>query len=127
VPLLRMVRGGIVEGLHDPYVTTLRAKGLGERRVLYVHVLRNALMATITMLSVLVGDLLSGAVIIETLFARQGVGRITVEAIGQKDMPVVQGAILIASVSYVLVNLLVDLSYMLIDPRTRLGLEKGSS
>lgn len=126
VPLLRMVREGIVEGLHDPYVTTLRAKGLGERRVLYVHVLRNALMATITLLSVLVGDLLSGAVIIETLFARQGVGRITVEAIGQKDMPVVQGAILMASVSYVLVNLLVDLSYMLIDPRTRFGLGKAS-
>jgi peptide/nickel transport system permease protein len=126
VPLLRMVRDGIVEGLHDPYVTTLRAKGLGERRVLYVHVLRNALMATITLLSVLVGELLSGAVIIETLFARQGIGRITVEAIGQKDMPVVQGAILIASVTYVLVNLLVDISYMLIDPRTRFGLQTGS-
>jgi ABC-type dipeptide/oligopeptide/nickel transport system permease component len=127
VPLLRMVRDGIVEGLHEPYVTMLRAKGLGEQRTLYVHVLRNALMATITLLSVLVGELLSGAVIIETLFARQGIGRITVEAIGQKDMPVVQGAILMASVSYVLVNVLVDLSYTLIDPRTRLGLQKRLS
>lgn len=126
VPLLRMVRDGIVDGLNDPYVTTLRAKGLGERRVLYVHVLRNTLLATITLLSVLVGELLSGAVIIETLFARQGIGRITVEAIGGKDMPVVQGAILLASVSYVLVNLLVDLSYTLIDPRTRSGLQTGS-
>ncbi|MGD0677312.1 MAG: ABC transporter permease [Polyangiaceae bacterium] len=125
VPLLRMVRDGIVEGRHEPYVTTLRAKGLGEGRVLYVHVLRNALMAAITLLSVLVGELLSGAVIIETLFARQGIGRITVEAIGQKDMPVVQGAILLASVSYVVVNVLVDISYTLIDPRTRLQMDRG--
>jgi ABC-type dipeptide/oligopeptide/nickel transport system permease component len=125
VPLLRMVRDGIVEGVQEPYVTTLRAKGLGERRVLYVHVLRNVLQATITLLSVLVGELLSGAVIIETLFARQGIGRITVEAIGQKDLPVVQGAILIASVSYVAVNLLVDVSYALIDPRTRFASPRG--
>jgi peptide/nickel transport system permease protein len=126
VPMLRMVRNGVIEGLHDPYVTTLRAKGLGERRSLYVHVLRNALMTTVTLLSVLVGELLSGAVIIETLFARQGIGRITVEAIGQKDMPVVQGAILLASVSYVVVNLLVDLSYTFIDPRTRVAAARGS-
>jgi peptide/nickel transport system permease protein len=82
-------------------------------------------MAAITLLSVLVGELLSGAVIIETLFARQGIGRITVEAIGQKDMPVVQGAILLASVSYVVVNVLVDISYTLIDPRTRLQMDRG--
>jgi ABC-type dipeptide/oligopeptide/nickel transport system permease component len=119
VPLLRMVREGIIEGLREPYVTTLRAKGLGDARIFYVHVLRNALMPTVTLLSVLVGELLSGAVIIETLFARQGLGRLTVEAIGQKDMPVVQGAILLASVSYVAINMLVDLSYRLIDPRTR--------
>ena len=126
VPLQRMVRDGMLEGLHEPYVTTLRAKGLGERRIFYVHVLRNALTPTVTLLGVLVGELLSGAVIIETLFARQGIGRTTVEAITQKDMPVVQGAILIASVSYVLVNLLVDLSYNWIDPRTRLATSKGT-
>jgi peptide/nickel transport system permease protein len=119
VPVLRMVRNGILEGLHEPYVTTLRAKGLGEARVFYVHVLRNALIGTVTLLSVVVGELLSGAVIIETLFARQGLGRLTVEAIGHKDLPVVQGAILLASVTYVAVNLLVDLSYAWIDPRMR--------
>jgi ABC-type dipeptide/oligopeptide/nickel transport system permease component len=75
---------------------------------------------------VLVGESISNAVIIETLFARQGIGRTTVEAIGQKDVPVVQGAILISSVAYVLVNLLVDLSYTLIDPRTRLQTLKGT-
>lgn len=126
VPLQRMVRDGMLEGLHEPYVTTLRAKGLGERRIFYVHVLRNALTSTVTLLGVLVGESLSNAVIIETLFARQGIGRTTVEAISQKDMPVVQGAILISSVAYVLVNLLVDLSYTFIDPRTRLVLSKGT-
>jgi ABC-type dipeptide/oligopeptide/nickel transport system permease component len=119
VPVMRMVRDGMLEGLHEPYVTTLRAKGLGERRIFYVHVLRNALIPTVTLLGLVVGELLSGAVIIETLFARQGIGRITVEAITQKDIPVVQGAILIASVAFVVVNLLVDLSYTLIDPRVR--------
>lgn len=121
VPMLRLVRDGIIEGLHEPYVTTLRAKGLGERRVFFKHVLRNALLATITLLSLVVGELLSGAVVIETLFARQGVGRLAVEALNQKDMPVVQGAILLTSTAYVLVNLLVDLSYTVIDPRTRLS------
>lgn len=125
VPLARVVREGILTGLKEPFVTTLRAKGLAERRILYGHVLRHALIATVTMLSVSIGELLSGAVIIETLFARQGIGRLTVEAISQKDLPVVQGAILLASVSYVLVNLLVDVSYNLIDPRTRLALERG--
>jgi ABC-type dipeptide/oligopeptide/nickel transport system permease component len=126
VPLQRMVRDGMLEGLHEPYVTTLRAKGLGERRIFYVHVLRNALTSTVTLLGVLVGESLSNAVIIETLFARQGIGRTTVEAISQKDLPVVQGAILISSVAYVVVNLLVDLSYTLIDPRTRFVISKGT-
>ncbi|MDB4974210.1 MAG: peptide transporter permease [Myxococcaceae bacterium] len=126
VPILRIVRDGILEGLHEPYVTTLRAKGLGERRVFFVHVLRNAMIATITLLSVYVGELLSGAVVMETLFARQGIGRVTVEALNQKDIPVVQGAILLASVTYVLINLLVDLSYTWIDPRTRLAQARGS-
>jgi ABC-type dipeptide/oligopeptide/nickel transport system permease component len=119
VPLLRMVREGLVDTLREPFVMTLRAKGLGERRLFFVHALRNAIIPTVSLLSVLVGDLLSGAVIVETLFARQGVGRLTVEAIGAKDMPMVQGAILFASVGYVLVNLLVDVAIVTIDPRIR--------
>ena len=110
VPLQRMVRDGMLDELHEPYVTTLRAKGLGERRIFYVHVLRNALTSTITLLGILVGESLSNAVVLETLFARQGIGRTTVEAIGQKDIPVAQGAILLSSVTYVVVSLLVDLS-----------------
>jgi ABC-type dipeptide/oligopeptide/nickel transport system permease component len=125
VPLLRLVRDSMLDGLHEPYVTTLRAKGLGERRIFFVHVLRNALTGAVTLLGVLMGELLSGAVIVETLFARQGLGRTAVEAISHKDMPLVQGAILVLSLGYVFVNLLVDMSYALIDPRTRLSSAKG--
>jgi ABC-type dipeptide/oligopeptide/nickel transport system permease component len=120
VPLLRMVREGLLAVLREPFVLTLRAKGMSERQVFYVHALRNALIPAVSLLSVTIGDLLSGAVIVETLFARRGLGRLTVDAIAQKDLPMVQGAILFASVGYVAVNLLVDISYTLIDPRTRL-------
>jgi ABC-type dipeptide/oligopeptide/nickel transport system permease component len=119
VPLLRVVREGLLDTLREPYVMTLRAKGLTEWRLFFVHALRNAVIPALSLLSVLVGDLLAGAVIMETLFARQGVGRLTVEAIGQKDLPLVQGAILFASVGYVTVNLLVDVAILLIDPRIR--------
>jgi ABC-type dipeptide/oligopeptide/nickel transport system permease component len=126
VPLLRMVREGLGDTLREPYVMTLRAKGLSERRLFFVHALRNALIPTVSLLSVLVGELLSGAVIVETLFARQGVGRLTVEAIAQKDLPMVQGAILLASVGYVLVNLFVDVAIVAIDPRTRVQARRAS-
>ncbi|MFT7773786.1 ABC transporter permease [Roseateles sp.] len=119
VPILRMVRDGMLDALQQPFVTTLRAKGLRESRIFNVHVLRNALIPTMTLLGVVGGELLSGAVVIETLFARQGLGRVTAEAIAQKDIPVVQGAILLAAMFFVLVNLLVDLSYTWIDPRVR--------
>jgi ABC-type dipeptide/oligopeptide/nickel transport system permease component len=115
--LSRVLRGGLLEELHEPYITTLWAKGLRDRRIFYVHALRNALITTVTYFGVLLGELLSGTVVIETLFARQGLGRAAVEAIGSKDLPVVQGAILLASVTYVVLNLLIDLSYVWIDPR----------
>ncbi|OWJ69178.1 ABC transporter permease [Inquilinus limosus] len=117
--LARMVRDSVLDVLDEPFVTTLRGKGLRERQVLYRHVLRNALIPVVTLLGILTGELLSGAVVTETLFARQGVGRILVEAVGVKDIPVVQGVILFVSVIYVLINLLVDLSYGWIDRRVR--------
>jgi len=87
--------------------------------VLYRHVLRNALIPVVTLLGIIVGYLLSSAVVIETLFARQGVGRLLVEAIGVRDIPMVQGAVLFAALSYVLINTLVDVSYIWIDRRIR--------
>ena len=117
--LARMVRNSVLEVLDEPFVTTLRGKGLLERQVLFRHVLRNALIPVVTLLGILVGELLSGAVVTETLFARQGVGRLLVQAVGVKDIPVVQGVILVASLFYVLVNMLVDISYGWIDRRVR--------
>jgi ABC-type dipeptide/oligopeptide/nickel transport system permease component len=115
--LTRMVRNNVLDVLDEPFVATLRGKGLLEYAVLYRHVLRNALIPAITLLGVLVGELLSGTVVVETLFARQGVGRIISEAVGVKDIPMIQGAVLFAAIFYVLINLLVDLSYGWIDRR----------
>jgi ABC-type dipeptide/oligopeptide/nickel transport system permease component len=119
--IARMVRGSILEVVHEPFVRTLRAKGLPERTVMYQHVLRNALIPAVTMMGMLLGELLAGAVVIESVFARQGVGRVILDAILAKDLPVVQGAILLTASIYILVNLLVDLSYAIIDPRIRQG------
>jgi peptide/nickel transport system permease protein len=118
--LERMVRGSVTDVLHDPFVTTLRGKGLREFSILFRHVLRNALIPVITLFGVLVGQLISGVVVIETVFARQGLGRLVVDALGSKDIPVLQGVVLFASAFYVLFNLLIDLSYVWIDRRARL-------
>ncbi len=117
--LTNMVRNSVIDVLEEPFVTTLRGKGLLERSVLYRHVLRNALIPAITMFGLLVGELLSSAVVVETVFARQGLGRLMVEALGVKDIPMIMGVTLFASTFLILANLLVDLSYSWIDPRVR--------
>jgi ABC-type dipeptide/oligopeptide/nickel transport system permease component len=117
--IARLVRSAVLEVLRMDYVTTARAKGLAERLVISRHVLRNALIPVVTMVGLQFGRLLSGTVIIETVFARQGIGWLTVDAILERDMPLVQGAVLLFAVVYVLSNLAVDLSYALIDPRIR--------
>ncbi|MFE5321791.1 ABC transporter permease [Paenibacillus sp. NPDC056579] len=117
--LTRMVRNSVLEVVNEQFVTTLRAKGLTERVVLYQHVLRNALLPAISVLGVLVGDMLAGAVVTETVFSRQGLGKLVVDAINQKDIPVIQAAILITGLFTIAVNLLVDISYSYVDPRVR--------
>jgi peptide/nickel transport system permease protein len=117
--IARLVRSAVLEVLRMDYVTTARAKGLAEHLVISRHVLRNALIPVVTMVGLQFGRLLSGTVIIETVFARQGIGRVTVDAILTRDMPLVQGAVLLFAVIYVLSNLAVDMSYALIDPRIR--------
>jgi peptide/nickel transport system permease protein len=117
--LERMVRGSVLDVLHEPFVATLRGQGLREFPILFRHVLRNALIPVITLFGVLVGQLLSGAVVIETLFARQGIGRLVVDALNVRDIPVLQGVVLFISVFYVLLNFLIDLSYAWIDRRVR--------
>jgi peptide/nickel transport system permease protein len=115
--IARLVRTSLLEVLQEPYVTTARAKGLARRSVLMTHALRNALLPVVTIVGLQFGSLLSGTVIIESVFARQGIGRILVEALKARDFPTAQGTILFIATIYVLVNLIVDLLYGIIDPR----------
>jgi ABC-type dipeptide/oligopeptide/nickel transport system permease component len=113
----RLVRANLLEVLRQDYVLTARAKGLREQRVVFGHALRNALIPSITIVGLQFGNLLGGAVVVETVFARQGIGRLAVTAIQAKDFPLIQGIILFGALIYVVVNILVDFSYALLDPR----------
>jgi peptide/nickel transport system permease protein len=115
----QLLRDGMREVMSEPFIVTARAKGLQERRVRMRHALRNALIPVITVSGAIIGSLLTGSVIIEILFARPGVGRLAVDSITNKDLPVVQGVVLLAAATYLVVNLIVDLVYAAIDPRTR--------
>jgi peptide/nickel transport system permease protein len=117
--LARLVRSSMLEVMHQDYVRYARAKGLRERVIVVRHALRNGFIPVVTMLGLQLGMLLGGAVIIETVFSRPGLGRTIVDAIVWKDLPVVQGAVLLTAVAYMLINLAVDVSYALIDPRIR--------
>jgi ABC-type dipeptide/oligopeptide/nickel transport system permease component len=117
--LARLVRSSVLEVLLQPFVTTARSKGLREAVVIRRHVLKNAFIAVVTVLGLQFGTLLSGAVITETVFARPGVGKLLVDAISNKDFPIVQGAVLFIALIYTVINLVVDLSYAYLDPRIR--------
>jgi len=119
--LTRMVRGSMLEELSSDYVRTARAKGLSTGGVLFRHAFRNALIPIITILGLQFGTLLAGTIVTETIFSWPGIGRLTVQAISSRDYPLLQGCILVIAVSYVVVNLLTDLLYTLIDPRVRLS------
>ncbi|MBI3935071.1 MAG: ABC transporter permease [Acidobacteria bacterium] len=117
--LTRMVRSSMLEELGQDYVRTARAKGLGERSVLYRHTLRNGLISVVTVVGLQFGALLAGAMVTETIFSWPGIGRLTLQAINSRDYPLVQGCFLAISVTYIFVNLLTDLVYTLVDPRIR--------
>jgi ABC-type dipeptide/oligopeptide/nickel transport system permease component len=119
--IARMTRSSLLEVLRQDYVRTARAKGLAEPRVVLGHALRNAAIPVITVIGLNVGSLLGGAILTETIFAWPGVGRLVVDAIFARDYPVVQGAVLVIAIVFVIVNLLVDLSYAALDPRIRYG------
>ena len=115
----RMVRAAMLEEIQQDYVRTARAKGLPERTVLFRHALRNGILPVITILGLQAGALLAGAIITETVFAWPGLGRLTVQAINARDYPLLQGCILTISLSYILINLLTDAIYTVVDPRIR--------
>lgn len=118
---LRQIRSSMIEVMAQDYVRTARAKGLSERRVQYVHALRNSIIPVLTIVGFQVGAILGGAVITETIFLWPGVGALAVTSIFSKDYPVVQGFVLFVAFSYMLSNLLVDISYVIFDPRIRLN------
>jgi peptide/nickel transport system permease protein len=119
--LMRFVRAGLLEVLGSDYVRTARAKGLRERIVITRHAMRNALIPVVTVAGLSIGGLLSGLVITETVFSIRGMGRILINAIFDKDYPIVQGVILLVAVILVTTNLVVDIIYSFLDPRIRYG------
>lgn len=118
--LTRLVRSGLLEVLSEDYIRTAHAKGLAPRLVLTRHAMTNMLIPVITVIGLQLGHLLGGAVIVETVFGWPGVGRLLVDAITNRDYPLVQGALLLITGGFILINLIVDLSYSYLDPRVRL-------
>jgi peptide/nickel transport system permease protein len=117
--LTRMVRTSMLEELGQDYIRTARAKGLSERAVVYRHALRNAMLPVLTVLGLQFGALLAGAIVTEKIFSWPGIGRLTIDAIGNRDYFLVQGCILAIGLTYVLVNFLTDLLYSVANPRIR--------
>ena len=119
--IMRLTRGMLLEVLRQDYVRTAAAKGLRGRVVVLKHALKNALIPVVTIFGLQFGNLLAGAVIVETVFGRPGLGRLIVGGVLAKDFPLVQGTILFVATAYVVINVLVDVAYALLDPRIRLG------
>ncbi|MDA4131311.1 MAG: ABC transporter permease [Thaumarchaeota archaeon] len=118
--IVRFTRSSMLEVVRQDFIRTARSKGLKERVVIYRHALKNALIPIVTVIGLTFGFLLSGAFFIEYVFAYPGIGRLAVEAIQQKNFPVVQGTVLVISIAFVLLNLFVDIVYVYIDPRVKL-------
>jgi ABC-type dipeptide/oligopeptide/nickel transport system permease component len=119
--IARLTRSSVLEALREDYVVTARAKGVTERAVTFRHALRNALIPVVTVVGLQFGQLMSGAVIVESVFAREGLGRLIVHGIMQRDILLVQGAALLLATTYVIVNLAVDMAYAYVDPRIRMA------
>ncbi|MGA6158032.1 ABC transporter permease [Stenotrophomonas sp. NPDC087984] len=119
--VMRQTRAAMLGSLSADYVRTARAKGLSGRQVIMGHALRNSLVTVVTVLGLQLGHLISGAVVTEQIFVLPGFGKLTIDAVFSRDYAMVQGVVLFTSAAYILVNLLVDLAYSVIDPRIRLG------
>ena len=119
--LARIFRSSLIDQLTEDYVRTARARGLGEGRVIIRHVLRNAAIPLVTVAGLTFGLLLGGTVVIESVFAWPGIGRLALEAVSNRDFPVVQAAVLVAAIVFVGINFILDVAYSLIDPRIRVG------
>ena len=123
--LMRQTRNSMIEVLSADYIRTARSKGLAGRAVVFRHAIRNGLIPVVTILGLQMGALMSGAVVTEQIFVVPGFGRLIVEAVFTRDYPLVQGVVLITASAYVFINLLVDVSYSVLDPRIRVGRALG--
>lgn len=119
--LMRQTRAAMIEALGSDYIRTARAKGLGEWRVIWVHGLRNSLIAVVTVIGLQLGALIAGIVTVEEVFAVPGVGQLTLDSVYRRDYPTLQGVVLLIATAYIVANLLVDLAYTLINPRIRMA------
>ena len=117
--IARQTRSAVLDVIRQDYIRTARSKGLAERKVIIGHALRNALIPVVTIIGLQLGALMSGAVITETIFAWPGIGRLVVDAIRNKDFPVIQGTIMAFALLYAVINLVVDILYAFLDPRLR--------
>ncbi len=117
--IMRTTRSSMLEVLDQDYIRTARAKGIGRRTIVYVHALRNAFIPILTVIGIQFAYLMGGAVLIETVFVWPGIGKLLADSVFRRDFPVVQGAILVIGIFFVLVNMLVDLAYTIVDPRIR--------
>jgi peptide/nickel transport system permease protein len=123
--VMRQMRSSMLESLSADYVRTARAKGLGEPAVVGLHALRNSLITVVTLVGLQLGALISGAVVTEQIFVIPGFGRLTIDAIFERDFPLIQGVVLVAAAGYVIINLTVDVLYSLINPRIRVAGRSG--
>jgi peptide/nickel transport system permease protein len=119
--IVQMTRSSIIEVMQREYITTARSKGLSERGVVLRHAIRPALMPVVTIVGLQLGTVLGGSIIIEEIFALPGLGKLTIDSIYSRDFPMLQGCVLVLSIGFVLVNILVDISYAYLDPRIRYG------
>ena len=120
---MRQVRASMIEVLSQDYIRTARSKGLAERKVSYVHALRNAIIPVLTIVGLQIGAILAGAFVVESIFLWPGIGQLAVLSILAKDYPVVEGVVLLSALSYMATNLLVDVCYAILDPRIRFATE----
>jgi len=111
----------VIEVLREPYILAIRAKGLTQSRIMLAHVFRNALLPVVTTLGLQLGLLLGGAVITEAVFSWPGLGSLVIESISRRDYPMVQASVLVIAVSYIVINMLTDILYKVLDPRVDLG------
>ena len=118
---MRMTRASVIEVLREPYILAIRAKGLSQSRIMLAHVFRNALLPVVTTLGLQLGLLLGGAVITEVIFSWPGLGSLVIESIFRRDYPMVQASVLVIAVSYIIINMLTDILYKVLDPRVDLG------